>query len=295
MRILLLASPHSWYYRDLQRAAREDHQLEVVQHRLLSAQLRSAESTCDAAGTALDQADALLVRTMDAGSLEQVVFRMDVLGQLAEGGVVVVNSPRAVEAAVDKYLALAKCQRLGLRIPETTVCQSVEDALIAFEALGADVVVKPLFGGEGRGIFRVTDRDAAVRGFKMLAQLQAVIYMQRFVPHDGFDLRLFVIGEQVLGMRRINTDDWRSNVSRGATTEKVELTDQLRTIARRAAGAIGAELAGVDVLPGQDGQLYLLEVNAVPGWRALSRTLDVDVASLVLQHLELLVRRRASA
>jgi ribosomal protein S6--L-glutamate ligase len=44
-------------------------------------------------------------------------------------------------------------------------------------------------------------------------------------------------------------------------------------------------LAGVDLLPGCDGRLYALEVNAVPGWRALGRTLDLDVAALVLEYV----------
>jgi RimK family alpha-L-glutamate ligase len=290
MNILLLANPDSWYHRDLRRAAGDRHRLQVAEHRLLRAHLCDSRSTISLSDSALEETDAVLVRTMETGSLEQIVFRMDVLGQLASAGKVVVNSPRAVEAAVDKYLALAKCQRVGLSIPETLVCQTVDDALDAFDVLGGDIVVKPLFGGEGRGIFRVTDRDAATRCFRMLVQLQAIVYVQRFIQHEGFDLRLLVIGDRVLGMRRINERDWRFNVSRGATTESIELTEGLVEIAQRASTAIGAEVAGVDVLPGRDGRLYLLEVNAVPGWKALARTLNVDVAALVLSHLESRVR-----
>ena len=83
-------------------------------------------------------------------------------------------------------------------------------------------------------------------------------------------------------MRRIHPTDWRTNVSRGATTEPLEVTPQLAEIARRSAAAVGAPLAGVDVLPARDGGLYVLEVNAVPGWRALAPTVGVDVAQLVL-------------
>jgi ribosomal protein S6--L-glutamate ligase len=91
-------------------------------------------------------------------------------------------------------------------------------------------------------------------------------------------------------MRRSNPLDWRTNVSRGAKAERLELTDPLVELARRAADAVGAPLAGVDLLPGRDGQLYAIEVNAVPGWQALSRTLGVDIAHEVLDFVAARVR-----
>jgi RimK family alpha-L-glutamate ligase len=205
------------------------------------------------------------------GSIEQVVFRMDCLGRHAELGVVVLNSPRAIEAAVDKFLTSAKLQAAGLLTPRTIVCQTADDALAAFEALGRDVVVKPLFGSEGRGITRITDEALAERAFKMLAQLGAALYVQEFIPHEGCDLRLMVSGDQVLGMRRRSACDWRTNVSRGATAEPLEVTAELSELALRAAAAVDAQIAGVDLLPGKDGRLYALEVNAVPGWKALAK------------------------
>jgi RimK family alpha-L-glutamate ligase len=144
------------------------------------------------------------------------------------------------------------------------------------------VVVKPLFGSEGRGIARLQDEALALRAFKMLEQLGAVIYVQQFIPHEGHDLRLLVMGDRTLGMRRSNDLDWRTNVSRGATTAPIQLTPQLIELGRRAAAAIGAPLAGVDILPARDGNAYVLEVNGVPGWKALQATLNVDVAQLVL-------------
>ena len=292
MKVAVLASKGSWYLKDLQRAAGGSHEIVGVEHHRLATTISGPSPSFSAAECRLDDFDAVLVRTMEAGSLEQVVFRMDVLARLEAAGKVVVNAPRAIEAAVDKYLATAKCHQAGLQVPATIVCQNCEEALEAFSTLGEDVVVKPLFGGEGRGLFRVTDPDCAWRACKTLERLKATIYLQQFIPHKGHDIRLFVVGSRILAMRRSNPSDWRSNVSRGATTESVELTDALVDIARRASAAVQAEVAGVDVLPGVDGKLYLLEVNAVPGWQALARTLDIDVAKLVLDHVESLVARR---
>jgi ribosomal protein S6--L-glutamate ligase len=229
--------------------------------------------------------NAVLVRTMPPGSLEQVVFRMDALAQLEAVGTLVLNPPKAIEVAVDKYLSTARLAAAGLTVPPTVACQTVDAALNAFHALGGDVVMKPLFGSEGRGIARLHDENVAQRAFALIAQLGGVIYLQKFIDHEGFDLRLLVIGERVLGMRRRNPLDWRTNVSRGAKAEQFEVSDDLAVLARRAAAAVGAPLAGVDLLPSRDGSLYAIEVNAVPGWQALSRVTGTDVAALVLAEL----------
>ncbi len=294
MQVAVLCSKDSWYFTDLWRAAGMKLSVRALAFTQLCADVANDESTvASSGGVQLEGFDAVLVRTMPPGSLEQVVFRMDVLGRLEAGGVTVINPPRAIEAAVDKYLATAKLQAAGLTVPETIVCQTSDDSLAAFEKLGGDVVVKPLFGSEGRGITRVSDENLALRAFRMLEQLGAVIYLQRFVEHEGFDIRLLIIGESVLAMRRRNAHDWRTNVSRGATAEAFVPDDALVGLARRAADAIGAPLAGVDLLPGRDGGLYVLEVNAVPGWKALSRVLDVDVARMVLDFVEARVRSKS--
>jgi ribosomal protein S6--L-glutamate ligase len=155
--------------------------------------------------------------------------------------------------------------------------------MAAFAQLGGDVVLKPLFGAEGRGIARLNDEAMALRAFKLLEELRAVLYLQEFVPHEGFDLRVFVLGERTFAMRRRNPLDWRTNVSRGAIAERTELSDALRELALRAAQCIGAPVAGVDLLPGRDGRLYAIEVNAVPGWRALAQAVAVDIAREVLE------------
>ncbi len=282
MHFAVLCSPTSWYLKDLRRAAGSEHELTPIAFRELSAQLRHGLPRFRAGPLDLAEVDAVLVRTMPPASLEQVVMRMDVLGRLEAAGKLVVNAARAVEAAVDKYLASAKLAAAGLTTPETVVCQTVDEALFAFDELGGDVVLKPLFGGEGRGIARLEDEAIAQRTFGLLTGLGAVLYLQRFIPHDGWDIRVLVVGDQMWAMRRRNPLDWRTNVSRGATAEPVELVPAWAALARSAADAIGASVAGVDLLPGRDGTFYVLEVNAVPGWQALARALDVDIARHVL-------------
>ena len=279
MHIAILSSGLGWHVRDLLRAATAlGHVAEPVDFRRVSASLP--------AKTSLAPYDAVIVRTMPAGSLEQVVFRMDVLQQLEAMGRRVLNPPRALEICIDKYLASARLEAAGLPTPATIVCQDAETALDAFHALGGDVVVKPLFGSEGRGMVRISDVEIAWRTFRTLERTQAVLYIQQFIRHPGWDLRVFALGDRVLAaMRRHAKSGWRTNVAQGGRAEPVALTGEEEQLALSAARAVGVVAAGIDLLPGPDGRYFVLEVNAVPGWRALAPTTGVDIAAEMIRHL----------
>ena len=280
MRLALLSYGAGWHARDLTRAAAElGHAAEAVDFRTVSASLPGRR-------TSLTGFDAVLVRTMPPGSLEQVVFRMDVLHRLEAEGVRVLNSPRALEVCIDKYLACARLEAAGLPVPDTIVCQDAETAVAAFETLGGDVVVKPLFGSEGKGMLRVSQIDLAWRIFRTLERTAAVLYVQRFVAHPGWDLRVFVLAGRVLAaMRRHARDGWRTNVAQGGRAEAVTATHAEEQLALAASAAVGTRVAGVDLLPRPEGGYYILEVNAVPGWRALGPTTGVDVAREIIADL----------
>lgn len=237
----------------------------------------------------MTRSDGILVRMMPPGSLEQVVFRMDALHRLAAMGIPVMNPPRAVEAAVDKYLTLALLESSGAPVPRTWVGESAEEALAAFDSLRGDVVVKPLFGSEGRGLVRISDKEIAWRTFHALERIGAVLYLQRTVRNPGHDYRVFVLDDAVLGcMRRhANTGEWRTNVSVGGRAERCTLEPEMERLALIATRAVGARVAGVDLLMDLDrGEFVVLEVNAVPGWRALSSVTGVDVAAAILEALK---------
>ena len=174
-------------------------------------------------GVRLDALDLLLVRGLPRGSLEQVIFRMDALHLLADQhGVRCVNGPRALERTIDKSWAGALLAAAGVPTPPTIVCERRDDALRAFERLGGDVVVKPLFGAMGNGIVRVDDRDVAHRVFAALELERAVYYLQRTVAGAGRrDLRVLVIAGEVAGAMERVSDSWRANVARGGRPRAV--------------------------------------------------------------------------
>jgi ribosomal protein S6--L-glutamate ligase len=126
----------------------------------------------------------------------------------------------------------------------------------------------------------------ALRVFRAIERTGGLLYLQRFVEHEGFDVRVLLLEGQVLGgMKRRSTSDFRTNVSRDAVAESHSVSERERDFALRAAAATGASFAGVDLLYDRSGELHVIEVNAVPGWRAFQRVTQIDVAERVIDLL----------
>ena len=207
----------------------------------------------------LSKFDAILPRTMPTGSLEQITFRLATLHSLDRPPLV--NSPRALEIAIDKFATLAHVAQLGYAVPKTMVVQSRAEAIAAFDELGQDCIVKPIFGGEGRGVMRISDPQLAWYTFSTLESLDAVGYVQEFVAPGGIDTRLLVVGDQVFGVRRRNENDFRTNVSSGARCEAVKPSRQQVELARHIVHSIGLSFASVDLIDADDGSPRVLEIN----------------------------------
>jgi len=278
MNIAILSGYGGWHVDDLIRAAGE------LGHTARNLDFRTLVAGVETEPTPLAGFEAAIVRTMPSGSLEQVVFRVDVLHAAAANGLRVVNPPRAIETCVDKYLTNVRLAKAGLRTPPTHVSEKAELALEAFHRLGGDVVLKPIFGSEGRGMVRLTDPETAWRTFHVLERTGQIVYQQKFIRHPGWDVRAFAIGGRIVAaMKRSSHGDWRTNVARGGSAEPMKLTAEQESLTLRAAEATGCPVAGVDLLSGPDGEWYVIEVNAVPGWRALAAATGVDVAKDVVR------------
>lgn len=233
----------------------------------------------------LEGYDAIIVRSIPGGSLEQIIFRVDVLHRLEDLGVRVVNSTRTIERTVDKYYTSALLEDAGIPTPRTVVTERFEEAMEAFRELGGDVVVKPLFGSEGRGMVRACDEDAAYRVFRALELGRYVFYLQEFIPHANWDIRAFVIGDEMVAAMLRKADGWKTNVARGASVEPLELSEELRELSLRASAVLEADYAGVDILRAEGGAYYVTEVNGIPGWRGLQSTTSVEIAGKIVEYV----------
>lgn len=284
-RFLILGGGQGWHADQLAAAAgRLECELVTATYESLAASLGD-DSKLQCAGGDLANFDAVLTRTMPAGTLEQITFRLAVLHAHARQGSPVINPPRALEIAIDKFAALAEIERLGYPVPPTAVVQSRGEAIEAFRHLGGDCVVKPIFGGEGRGVMRIRDPELAWYTFSTLEQLGAVFYVQQFIPPGGADMRLLVVGDQVHAVRRTNRSDFRTNVANGGSCQRIEPSPQQAAAARRITAHLGLAFASVDMIDAEDGKDRVIEVNAVPGWRGAQRVLPVNIAEQVIEQL----------
>ena len=238
-------------------------------------------------GERVEDCQALLVRTIPIGSLEQIIFRMDALHRLENVGIRVINSATAIERTVDKYYTSFLLADAGIPTPRTMVTEDFDEALSAFQELGGDVVVKPLFGSEGKGMVRVSDEDLAYRVFRTLELGRSVYYLQEYIPHGQEDIRAFVVGERVVAAMRRRGTGWKTNVAQGAQVEPLILSAPLEELSLRAARLVGTDYVGVDLLQAdaERGRTYVLEVNSIPGWRGLQKTTAQNIADVIAEHV----------
>jgi RimK family alpha-L-glutamate ligase len=285
MRIAILASRSGWHTDELLRAFRgRGHTAALARYEDLVATVRGG-TTLRSGAAALDESDLVLARIIPNGSLEQIIFRVDALHALEERGIRVVNPARVIERTVDKLWTSATLGRHGLPTPATVVCESIDAAYEAWKALGEDVIVKPLFGSMGLGMVRVSEEETAFRVFRAIETIRGVFYLQRVVEHEGRDVRVFVLGGRVLGAMERRAAGWRTNLARGGSAAPFALPPAWADLAVRAAAVVSATYAGVDLLPGRDGKVYVLEVNGIPGWQGLQRATNIDVAGALADHM----------
>jgi len=229
----------------------------------------------------IDDLEALIIRPIGRGSLEEIVFRMDLLYRLERLGMYVINPPEAIEHCVDKYDLLAILEENGIPVPRTASTENVEEALKAFKELDGDVVVKPIFGSRGIGSTHVNDAEIAYTIFRAITFAHGVIYIQEFVQHGCSDIRAFVVGDRVIAaMKRVATS-WKTNYSQGARPVSIKLDKELEEMAVKSAKLIRCKIAGVDILESPRGPV-IVEVNSQPGWRGLQSVTRVNIADEIV-------------
>jgi len=231
-----------------------------------------------------EQLDAVIVRPIGRGSLEELVFRMDILYRLRRSGLYIINPPEAIEHCVDKYDILAILEEHGIPVPRTAVSENVEQALTAFKELGSDVVVKPIFGSRGIGATRVNDKEIAYTVFRSISFYHGVIYLQEFVPHGFSDISAFVVGDRVIAAMRRVADNWKTNYSQGARPENIKPDREIENLAVKSAKSIECKIAGVDILESPRGPV-VVEVNSQPGWKGLQSVTKLSIADEIVDFI----------
>ena len=259
-----------------------------------------AIATEDASGLQIDGfaqrlPDAVLVRCMSGGTFEAVTLRLGILHALRERGVMVWNDARAIERCVDKSMTSFLLARAGIATPPSWAVGSYDQAsaIVRTETKAAALVLKPLFGSQGRGLRLIRKPDDLPPPQEVAG---GVYYLQRFVgvKRSGYhDFRLLVIRGRVIAAMQRHSTNWITNVKRGGRPVPALINDDLGELAVRAATAVGADLTGVDILYGPDRQPTVLEVNSMPAWSGLQKVSSANIASsLVAALVDALTERR---
>ncbi len=213
-------------------------------------------------------------------------MRLGLLHALIEIGIPVVNSAQSIERCVDKAATSFLLHKQGIPTPPTFALQSprATRALVRRECGNGPLVLKPLFGAQGRGL-------KLIRHESDLPEIEAmagVYYLQRFVGdmqregQNGYsDIRVLVSQGRVVAAMTRRAEHWITNIKLGAKPEALVLDADMKDLALKAANAVGADFAGVDLLRAADGTALVIEVNSMPGWQGLQSVTDFSIADVL--------------
>jgi tetrahydromethanopterin:alpha-L-glutamate ligase len=294
LRVAIMTDSIGWHTRQLQAALRERGALgRCVDLADCRVDTLAAWHGLVIPGFGAELPDAVLVRGIAGGSFEQVTKRLGVLHALRELGVPVYNDARSIERSVDKSMTSLLLHAAGLPTPPSWAIESPAQAqrlVIRESAAGHALVLKPLFGSQGKGLQLVGAVDGGHRALPPLdGPYGSLAYLQRFVAaltEPGFDWRVLVVGGRaVAAMRRVSRH-WLHNLAQGARAEPAPLTSDLARLAEQAARTLDMDYAGVDILPAAGpNALLVVEVNGVAAWQGLQRVSGFNIARTIVDDL----------
>jgi [lysine-biosynthesis-protein LysW]--L-2-aminoadipate ligase len=257
-------------------AAARDHGLAVAP--IFDRDLVLDLSASDAASSGLDF-DVVLDRCV-AHSRSGYTLRA-----LQRWGVPTLNSAEAVRLCDDKAENSLVLEAAGIPTPRTLIAFDVDSAIKACEVLGYPAVLKPVTGSWGRLLARVNGPEQARSILEQKKGLgsyhHAVFYVQEYIEKPDRDIRAYVVGDRVLAASYRTAKHWVTNAARGAESEPCPVTPEIEELALRSCAAVGARLAGVDLIETPNG-LAVIEVNTGGEFKGLMSTTDVDIAGAIV-------------
>jgi tetrahydromethanopterin:alpha-L-glutamate ligase len=292
---IITAWPHDdWHSQRLLAACGRRAEAIAIDPASLSARVGAGALEVTSRGALADADAFLLARGLGRTGDPDVQF--EIYRALEGAGAVMVNRLEPLLAAQDKFRTSCLLARAGVPTPQAAVVQSGDDADEALEALG-EAVAKPIAGSLGEGIERVRPDAVGFRAARERVKRDDAVYMQAYVPHPGRDVRVFVVGgvSRAAIARHAPAGEWRTNVSGGGRAEAIPCPPALRAVAEAAAGALGLDYAGVDIVEGPGGPT-VIEVNGNPSWQGILEATGLDMAEAIADHVlgRALRRRQAS-
>lgn len=203
----------------------------------------------------------------------------------------VLNSAATIDLCSDKWRTSLALRSAGVTTPRTLLALTPEATMAALDELGYPAVIKPVSGSWGRLVSKLENRTEAGTVLEYVGALtgpQAHLgYVQSFVPSNNRNIRVIVINGEALGASYQLSDGWRTNIAWGGECVRCELSTELAKLAISAAEAVGAELAGVDIVEDPDGRHWVLEVNAGVEFTGFNKAHpELNVADYIVDYVE---------
>ncbi len=227
------------------------------------------------------------IRGIAAGTLQQVITRLNILHILRMQGVYVYNDAKAIERTVDKGMTSFLLKQHGIPTPATWVCESRQQAHNIIHTQlqhQTALVIKPLFGSQGQGVRLIERHDSYPLPRDLF--VDGVYYLQQKIEtgEHNYDYRVFVVNNQAVATMQRSGEGWLHNVARGAQCTWIE-DAQIALLAEKAAKVLNIDYCGVDIIRDADGKLWVLEVNSIPAWRGLQSVCAANIAQLLVDDL----------
>jgi ribosomal protein S6--L-glutamate ligase len=288
MKIAILSRRHNLYstQRLLEAARNRGHQADAIDTMRCYMNITSARPTIHYKGNELIDYDAVIPRI----GASVTFYGAAVVRQLEMMGVFCVNDSIAITRARDKLRSLQLLSKKGIGLPITGFAHSLDEIKDLIRMVGGPpLIIKFLEGTQGIGVILVETAKAARSVLEAFLGLKVNIMVQEYIKEaNGADIRCFVVGGNVVAaMRRQarSPEEFRSNLHRGGYAVSVDITDEEREMAIRAARIIGLNVAGIDIVRSTRGPL-IMEVNASPGLEGIEKTTGIDVAGEIIKFIE---------
>tara|TARA_B100001027_G_C16216951_1_gene307906 strand:+ start:178 stop:1050 length:873 start_codon:yes stop_codon:yes gene_type:complete len=287
MEIFILSRNSNLYStsRIVEAGRERGHVVRVIDYMRCFMNITAKKPTVYYGGESLQKADAIIPRI----GASNTFYGTAVVRQFETMNCFCVNSSVAISNSRDKLRSMQILAEKGINMPVTGFASHTKDIEGVIESVGSSpLVMKLLQGTQGQGIVLAETRKAAESVMSAFRQLDADIMVQEYIKESsGTDIRAFVIGNKVVAaMKRVAPEgEFRSNLHRGATVEKISLTNEENQIAIRAANMLGLKIAGVDLMRSNRGPL-ILEVNSSPGLQGIEACTKMDVANQIITFLE---------
>ena len=292
MKIAILSrNPQLYSTRRLVEAAeKHGHEAHVVDHLRCNIEIEQKGPSLFYGSEYLEGFDAVIPRV----GASVTFYGTAVVRQFEMMNVFSVNSSRGIVQSRDKLRCLQVLSKEGIGLPKTVFTNYSRNVEHVVESAGgAPVVLKLLEGTQGLGVVLAENQNAAQSVLEAFNGLKARVIVQEFIKEaGGADIRAFVVDGEVVGaMKRQGKEgEFRSNLHRGGTATILELTEEEKRTAIKAAEAVGLGVAGVDLLQSSRGPL-VLEVNSSPGLEGIERATGVDIAGKIIAFIEKSVKK----